>query len=67
MDITKLIKDILVHMVWFVSFFIVATVLGFLILGMVIWDCLIFIIRKVFKKNKGLTWIEKNCLKMFKI
>ena len=69
MDITKLIKDILIHMMWFVSFFIIATMLGFLILGMAIWDCLIFIVERITskKKDKGMSWIEKNCMKIFKI
>ena len=52
MDITGLIKEILFHIVWFVLFFIIATILGFLILGMSIWDCVKFIIKtKSSKKN----------------
>ncbi len=69
MDITGLIKEIVFHIVWFVLFFIIATILGFLILSMAIWDCVKFIINtKSSKKNiRGLSWIEKNCMKIFKI
>jgi len=47
MDIISLIKDLIFHMVYFAMFFIVATMLGFIILFMVIWDCLIFIVKKI--------------------
>jgi len=55
MDIISLIKDLIFHMIYFVMFFIVATILGFTILFMVIWDCLIFIV----KKTGELLWLRK--------
>jgi len=55
MDIIYLIRDLIIHMIYFAVFFITATVLGFTILFMVIWDCLIFIV----KKTGELLWLRK--------
>jgi hypothetical protein len=56
MDIVNLIKELIIHMIYFAVFFIAATILGFVILFMVIWDCLIFII----KRTKELLWQRKQ-------
>jgi len=56
MDIVNLIKDLIFHMIYFVFFFIVATILGFTILFMVIWDCLIFIVNKSGER----LWLKKK-------
>ena len=55
MDIISLIKDLIFHMIYFAMFFIVATILGFTILFMVIWDCLIFIVKNIGE----LLWLKK--------
>ena len=55
MDIINLIKDLIIHMIYFVIFFTVATILGFTILFMVICDCLIFIV----KRTGELLWLRK--------
>jgi len=55
MDIINLIKDLIIHMIYFVVFFTAATILGFIILFMVIWDCLIFIV----KRTGELLWLRK--------
>ena len=55
MDIINLIKDLIFHMIYFAMFFIVATILGFTILFMVIWDCLIFIVKNIGE----LLWLKK--------
>ena len=47
MDIIGLIKDLILHMIYFAFFFIVATIVGFIILFMVMWDCLIFIVNNI--------------------
>ena len=47
MDIIYLIKDLIIHMIYFVVFFTVATIVGFIILFMVMWDCLIFIVNNI--------------------
>ena len=47
MDIVNLIKDLIFHMVYFVVFFTIATIDGFIILFLVIWDCLIFIVNNI--------------------
>jgi len=52
MDIIEVIKELIIHMLYFVTFFIVATILGFTILFLIIWDCLIFIGRT----TKGKIW-----------
>ena len=56
MDIINLIKDLIIHIIYFVMFFTIATIVGFVILLLVIWDCLIFIV-----KNTGeLLWQKKQ-------
>jgi hypothetical protein len=56
MDIIRLINELIIHMIYFAFFFIVATILGFIILFMVMCDCLIFIV-----KNTGeLLWQKKQ-------
>jgi len=50
MDIVNLIKELIIHMIYFAMFFILATILGFTILFMVMWDCLIFIIKTTGEK-----------------
>jgi len=55
MDIINLIKDLIIHMIYFVVFFTTATILGFIILFLVIWDCLIFIV----KRTGELLWLRK--------
>jgi len=47
MDIIYLIRDLILHMVYFAVFFTTATILGFIILFMVMWDCLIFIVKNI--------------------
>ena len=56
MDIINLIKDLILHMIYFAMFFTIATVLGFVILFMVIWDCLIFIVKRIGE----ILWLEKK-------
>jgi hypothetical protein len=56
MDIISIIKDLIIHMIYFAVFFTVATILGFTILFMVIWDCLIFIVKKIGE----LLWLKKR-------
>jgi len=56
MDIINLIKDLIIHMIYFVMFFIIATILGVIILIMVMWDCLLFIV----KNTGGLLWQKKQ-------
>jgi len=55
MDIIYLIRDLIIHMIYFAVFFTVATILGFIILFMVIWDCLIFIVKNIGE----LLWLRK--------
>ena len=55
MDFIGLTKDLIFHMIYFTMFFIVATIVGFIILFMVIWDCLIFIV----KRTGELLWLKK--------
>jgi hypothetical protein len=55
MDIINLIKDLILHMIYFAMFFTLATIVGFIILFMVICDCLIFIV----KKTGELLWLRK--------
>jgi hypothetical protein len=55
MDIIYLIRDLIIHMIYFAVFFTTATILGFIILFMVIWDCLIFIV----KRTGELLWLRK--------
>ena len=56
MDFIGLIKDLITHIIYFVVFFTIATIVGFIILFMVICDCLIFIV-----KNTGeLLWQKKQ-------
>jgi hypothetical protein len=56
MDIVNLIKELIIHMIYFAMFFILATILGFAILFMVMWDCLIFIIKRLGE----LLWLKKK-------
>jgi hypothetical protein len=56
MDISKILKDLILHMVYFAMFFITATILGFVILFMVIWDCLIFIVKRIGE----ILWLKKR-------
>jgi len=56
MDIIRLITDLIIHMIYFAVFFTTATILGFIILFMVIWDCLIFIV----KRTGELLWLKKK-------
>jgi hypothetical protein len=46
-DIVSLIKDLIIHIVYFAVFFTIATIFGVIILFMVIWDCLIFIVKNI--------------------
>ena len=55
MDIISLIKSLIFHMTYFAFFFIVATIVGFVILCMIIWDCLIFIVNR----TGELLWLKK--------
>jgi len=55
MDIIRLVKDLIIHIIYFAILFTIATILGFIILFMVIWDCLIFIV----KKTGELLWLRK--------
>ena len=71
MDVIKLIVDVIVHIMFFTLFFIVATIIGFIMLGMITKDIMLYLLYKLFlnlnlKSHKGLSWIEKNCLKIFK-
>ena len=56
MDFIGLIKDLITHMIYFVVFFTIATIVGFIILFMVICDCLIFIV----KRTGELLWLKKK-------
>jgi len=55
MDIINLIKDLIFHIIYFIVFFTVATVVGFILLFMVMCDCLIFIV----KRTGELLWLRK--------
>jgi len=56
MDIIRLIKDLIIHIIYFALFFTIATIVGFIILFMVICDCLIFIV----KRTGELLWLKKK-------
>jgi hypothetical protein len=56
MDISKTLKDLIIHMIYFAMFFTIATILGFAILFMVMWDCLIFIVKRIGE----LLWLKKK-------
>jgi len=55
MDIINLIKDLILHMIYFVAFIIIGTMFGFVILFLIIQDCLIFIV----KRTGELLWLRK--------
>ena len=56
MDIINTLKDLFFHMIYFAVFFIIATIVGFVILFLVIWDCLIFIVKNIGE----LLWLKKQ-------
>jgi len=46
MDIINLIKEVILHTVFFIIFLILSTFIAFVILSLVLQDCLIFIYKK---------------------
>jgi hypothetical protein len=47
MDIINLVKELILHTIFFIIFLIFSTIMAFVILSLVIQDCLIFIIKKL--------------------
>ena len=60
MDVINLIKDLIIHMIYFAVFFTTATILGFIILFMVIWADDRELLVKLVKQNNTIVQYLKG-------